>query len=75
MALRYDDGFDPPRGSVEARTQLDFRLTWEPNERWQCSFVGRNLLDSHTDEGRLKDTVGQATEVEREWYMEVRYAF
>jgi iron complex outermembrane receptor protein len=73
--LRYDDGFKSPSREVLPKTQLDFRITWEPDERWRCSVVGRNLLDAYTNEGGIKDFVGLVSEIEREVYVEVRYAF
>ncbi len=36
-----------PDLNVPSYVTMDARLAWKPNEHWECSVVGQNLLQSH----------------------------
>ena len=54
---------------------MDSRLSWQINDDVRLSLIGRNLLDSKTQEARLKDFFGHWTEMKREVYLEVKAEF
>ena len=59
--------------AVPSHGRLDLRLDWEPNDRWEVSIVGTNLLDNQTHEANGMYT--RYTEVERGVYGKVTYRF
>ncbi len=73
--LRYSDSYDFAKGLQPSIFQMDSRLSFNPREDFQISIVGRNLLDSKTQEARLKDFFGHWTEIKREVYLEVKAEF
>ncbi len=73
--FRYSSSYDFAKGLQPEIFQLDARLSWQKTESLRLSLVGRNLLDSTTQEARLKDFFGHWTEVKREAYLEISAAF
>lgn len=73
--FRYTSSYSFAKGLQPEIFQLDARLTWLKTESITLSLVGRNLLDSTTQEARLKDFFGHWTEVKREAYLEVTARF
>lgn len=73
--IRYTDSYDFAKGLQPSIFQLDTRLSWELKEGLRLSLVGRNLLDSKTQEARLKDFFGHWSELKREVYMEAKAEF
>ncbi|MDQ8184072.1 TonB-dependent receptor plug domain-containing protein [Pelagicoccus sp. SDUM812002] len=73
--LRYTSSYNFAKGLQPEIFQLDARLTWQKTESLRLSLVGRNLLDSTTQEARLKDFFGHWTEVKREVYLEISAQF
>ncbi len=73
--VRYTDSYDFAKGLQPAIFQMDTRLSWELKEGLRLSLVGRNLLDSKTQEARLKDLFGHWTEMKREIYLEAKAEF
>ena len=76
LGLRYSSEYGYEGNDVQdAIFQMDLGLTWEPNDALRLSLIGRNLLDSQTDDTLLKDYGGSTKEIEREWYLEIAYSF
>ncbi|MDQ8179376.1 TonB-dependent receptor [Pelagicoccus sp. SDUM812005] len=75
LGLRYKSGYASPRSNQEQSMQGDLRLTWQPNEQFRLSLVGRNLLDPQVDETYLKDYIGIGSEIKREAYLEMNLEF
>lgn len=73
--LRYSGSYDFAKGQQPSIFQMDSKLSFEPREGLEFSIVGRNLLDSRTQESRLKDFFGHWTEMKREVYVEVKAGF
>ncbi len=73
--LRYTDSYNFPKGIQPSIFQLDARLSWKIDDILKLSLVGRNLLDSKTQEARLKDFFGHWTEMKREVYLEATAQF
>lgn len=73
--VRYTDSYDFAKGLQPAIFQMDTRLSWELKEGLRLSLVGRNLLDSKTQEARLKDFFGHWSEMKREIYLEAKAEF
>src|SRR5690606_16437840 len=63
---RYVDNL--PAVDTARYLELDARLGWRPNDVWEFSIIGRNLLDEHHREFRDLDNSIQSTEVERGVY-------
>ncbi len=71
-ALRYLDNI--PYSHTPAYVELDAQLAWRPNERWQFSLVGQNLLhDQHLE--YTSSLAGQTAEIPRGVYAKVTYKF
>jgi len=77
LGLRYTDetGKRETENQQNDILQLDARLSWSPTEKLEISLVGRNLLDSYTQENLLNDTISDNSEQEREFYLELTYRF
>lgn len=73
--FRYTSSYAFAKGAQPEIFQLDARLTWLKSESLRLSLVGRNLLDSTTQEARLKDFFGHWSEVKREAYLEITAQF
>lgn len=63
---RYVDRL--PAVETAAYIAMDARFGWRPNDRWEFSLIGRNLLHRHHREFRDLDNTIQETEVERGVY-------
>lgn len=73
--LRYTSSYAFAKGKQPSIFQADTRLSWTPRDGIRFSLVGRNLLDSTTEEARLKDFFGHWTRMKREVYLEARAEF
>jgi len=73
--LRYSQSYNFAKGLQPSIFQMDSRLSWQINDDVRLSLIGRNLLDSKTQEARLKDFFGHWTEMKREVYLEVKAEF
>ena len=73
--LRYSQSYDFAKGLQPSIFQMDSRLSWQINDDVRLSLIGRNLLDSKTQEARLKDFFGHWTEMKQEVYLEVKAEF
>ncbi len=75
LGLRYTEGFVNTIGAQPSIFQGDLRLTWRPNENLHLSLLGRNLFDSLTDEGLLRDNFDYTSQQRREASIELRHQF
>ena len=78
VILRHVDQIDSPKpttpdavefaSALAGYTDLDVRLAWRPDRRWEVSLVGQNLLHKHRPEltGFILDS--QPSEVRRVIY-------
>ncbi len=73
--LRYSSSYDFAKGGQPTIFQLDTRISWQVRDSLRLSLVGRNLLDAHTEDIRLKDFFGHWTETSREVYLEAKLDF
>ncbi|MDQ8205149.1 TonB-dependent receptor plug domain-containing protein [Pelagicoccus sp. SDUM812003] len=75
LGLRYASSFENPTGKQPEIFQGDLRLTKEFRHSFSVSFLARNLFDSQTSEGLLKDTLVIPTEIQREFLLDFRKEF
>lgn len=75
IGLRYNSAFENSRSEQHSSVQADVRLTWSASKHTRISLVGRNLLESETDESALKAYVGTGSEIIPEGYLEVSLKF
>jgi len=54
---RYTDSL--PALDMDSYISMDLRLGWRPNQCWELSIIGQNLLQSHRQE--FKDTIFSTT--------------
>jgi iron complex outermembrane receptor protein len=71
LISRYVD--DVPIVNVARYISLDVRLGWRPNEEWEFSIVGQNLLEEHRREFVDHDSDSQPTEVNRGVYAQATW--
>jgi iron complex outermembrane receptor protein len=70
--LRYVDNLNQLGPTVPSYTALDLRLAWAPNERWEVSVAGQNLLDKqHPEFG----TPASRQEIPRSVYGKVTWKY
>jgi iron complex outermembrane receptor protein len=71
--LHYVDGLDSV--GIDAYWDLDVRLGWRVNERFEASIVGQNLLRPSRPEFRSSFVNTLASEVDRGVYAKVTWKF
>jgi iron complex outermembrane receptor protein len=72
-ALRYLDSI--AYYNIPAYFELDARLAWRPNDRWELALVGQNLLHDYHAEYKGGFGVDQSTEIPRGVYAKVTWKF
>ncbi len=71
--LRWVDTLPTPGGSVPSYAELDARIAWRPNDRWEFSVVGQNLLHPHHPEFGI--AIPRREELQRSGYAKVSVRF
>lgn len=73
--MRYKSAIEI--NALSAYAEMDVRLAWKPNERWELAIVGQNLLHDHRREygSQQLSVTGQITEVQRGVYGQVTCRF
>jgi len=72
-ALRYVDSLDTL--DVSRYVSMDVRLGWVPNDHFELSLVGQNLLDSHHREFSSQSYMMRSTEVERALFAKATWRY
>jgi iron complex outermembrane receptor protein len=73
MGLRFVDRL--PLLGIRAYTELDARLAWRPNPKFELAIMGRNLLDPHHREFAPNSITIPNVEVDRAVYAKVTFRF
>lgn len=72
LGARWVD--EVPYYGISDYVELDARLAWRPNARWEWSLVGRNLLhDAHAEYDSALNR--RLTEIQRSVFLQVRCIF
>lgn len=73
LTARWIDTLLTPGGTVPSYAEMDARLAWHPNDRWEFSLDGQNLLHPHHPEFGI--ATPRREELQRAVYAKVSVKF